>query len=58
MTKGQMEVDDDIRAEEEQLLKNLNIEINLTDQNSSNIGKSDYNYDDIAVLERSLRMSE
>ena len=53
-----MEVDDDIRAEEEQLLKNLNIEINLTDQNSSNIGKSDYNYDDIAVLERSLRMSE
>ena len=51
-----MEVEDDIRAEEERLLKNLNIEIIVTDQNSSNIGKSDY--EDIPLLERSLRMSE
>ena len=51
-----MEVEDDIRAEEERLLKNLNIEIIVTDHNSSNIGKSDY--EDIPLLERSLRMSE
>ena len=35
-------MDDEMRAEEEQLRKNLNIEILRTDQNSSNIGKSDY----------------